>query len=297
MAPSALLNFPEFIRYQLRQLYNLEGMTTKSYYFAGQGEWASFHVVLANLVEGAGIPVLSAAVLGTILLWRRSRFAALILAGVAIVYSIILGFTAAVPYHYVLLLCPFISALAAVAAAWIVRLSRFTRISAAAILLILLASPIYRIIQLERILSGTDTRRKAELWCYSHLMAGTRIDHEIFGPIFTVPMFDVSTVPVFRRQRWIRYVQNRNPQYYVEDSLTSELFDGTNSRHFPVESEWLSWIRTNGSRTTEFTGQRYGLYNPKITIFQLPDNKLATHKYAQANQAPAEPGHNERRTP
>lgn len=272
LAPYTILRFSEFYDYQVKQLMKLHGETSVRFFRSGMemGK-SSFAILLQNLEDGLGYPFLIVAVIGMLWMCWKSRFAALILVPLSVLYFVVSGNAAVVPYHYALLLCPFLALFAAYSltsavsyrgqySAWIIAML-------AALILII---PLNRVFTLERLLQGIDTRRQAEEWCYKNLPAGSRIDYELFGPRLFIPMFDSTTVPVFKRPRWKRYYMIRSPQYYIEDSLSWDLFASPDPKSFPIEREWLLTIRQSGVLIKEFKGERRWLFNPDVRIYRIP---------------------------
>jgi hypothetical protein len=63
---------------------------------------------------------------------------------------------------------------------------------------------------------------------------------------------------------------SRSPQYYIEDSLTSELFDSPDPKALVCEQEWLETIHDTGQLIKEFQGDQRWLFNPTIRIYRIP---------------------------
>jgi hypothetical protein len=227
--------------------------------------------LIQNLEDGLGYPFLIVAVVGMIWLCWKSRFAALVLVPLTVIYFIVSACAAVVPYHYALLLCPFLAIFGAYAITSVASYRpQFSGWITPMLVLLVLAVPLIRVFTLEKLLQGVDTRRQAEVWCYKNLPAGSRIDYELFGPRLLVPMFDSTTVPVFKRPRWKRYYLMRSPQYYIEDSLSSDLFASPDPKSFPFEREWLQIIHQSGVLVKEFKGEQRWLLNPHIKIYRIP---------------------------
>ena len=252
LAPYAILDFSRFMEFQNRQMENLSGLSRKRLYFTGNESFASFGVLLDNILDGVGFPILLASVAGLFLAFKKAKFAAVLIGSVVLAYIIVSGSIATMPYHYALLLCPFIAILASFAISFLNRWKVFSGWRIVLPTFLLLAIPAYHIFSLERALSGIDTRRQAEDWCYQNLPGSSRIDFETFGPRFLIPSFESVAVPMFTRQRWQRHIRLRNPQYYIEDSLTSETFLRGGQKKFPRQNEWLKWIHQNGVKVAQF---------------------------------------------
>lgn len=272
LAPYTILRFSKFYDYQVEQLMKLQGETSVRFFLSGteMGK-SSFAILLQNLEDGLGYPILIVAVIGMLWMCWKKRFAALVLVPLSVIYFIVSGKAAVVPYHYALLLCPFVALFSAYALGSLVyhRIQYSGRIIAMLVALILII-PLNRVFALERLLQGVDTRRQAEEWCYKNLPAGSRIDYELFGPRLLIPMFDSTTVPVFKRPKWKRYYMIRSPQYYIEDSLSWDLFASPDPKAFPFEREWLQTIRQSGVLIKEFKGERRWLFNPDVRIYRIP---------------------------
>jgi hypothetical protein len=273
LAPYTIIRFGKFYDYQMKQLLKLEG-TTNVRFFASTAysSFGSIGVLIQNLIDGVGLPLLIAAIFGAILLFRKSLFAATILIPISVIYFVITAEVAVVPFHYALLLCPLLALCAAYAIEFVSGFAGHYRGPVMAGLTIgLLISSALKIWSFERVLQGEDTRRVAATWCYKNLPPGVRIDFELFGPRFLIPMFDSTTVPPFKRKPWPVYYLKRLPQYYVEDSITSEIFESPDPKSFPVEKEWLRAIRKKSQLVFEKKGDGHWLLNPAIRIYKIPE--------------------------
>jgi hypothetical protein len=127
-----------------------------------------------------------------------------------------------------------------------------------------------KIIKIERILSGVDTRRQASEWCYQHLPLGARIDHEQFGPRLLIPVFRSLIIPLWARGTWDQYMKTRLPEYVIIDSTTANIFLKKSREAFPETHEWFSSLRHKGNKIKEFSGVSFGQYNPNIIIYKIP---------------------------
>ena len=285
LAPYAILDFSRFMEFQSRQMENLSGLSRKRLYFAGNESFASFGILLDNVLDGVGFPILLASIVGLFLAFKKAKFAGVLIGSVVLAYIIVSGSIATMPYHYALLLCPFIAILASFAISFMSRWKFFSGWRIVLPMFLLLAIPAYHIFSLERALSGIDTRRQAEDWCYHNLPGSSRIDFETFGPRFLIPSFESLAVPMFTRQRWQRHIHFRNPQYYIEDSITSETFLNGGPEKFPRQNEWLKWIHQNGVKVAQFNSISLGILNPTITVYRIPLKKSSRVEERNKNLA------------
>ena len=112
LSPFTLLDFPRFLHDQIFQLKGLSGETHVVLYFVGESSGPIR--ILHYLQEGIGYPILIAAAIGCALIWRLNRKAFITIVPLTIIFSLIASIVRAAPYHYPLLLCPFLALLAAV---------------------------------------------------------------------------------------------------------------------------------------------------------------------------------------
>lgn len=268
LAPFMLLDFPRFLHDQLFQFKGLSGQTHVVLYFVGESSAPTR--ILKYLDEGIGYPIFIAAVISILLIWRLSRKAFFAIVPFTIIYFTIASIVKAAPYHYPLLLCPFLALLAAVTLYEIGSRVPFSKVVMTVLTISLLIVPVIKVIKLERILSGVDTRRQASEWCYLNLPLGARVDYEEFGPRFLLPVFRSLMISLWSRGTWEQFVQYSDPTYIVIDSTTSDLLLGRNAKAFPAELEWFEQLRKNGVVLKEFSGYSYDQFNPQITIYQIP---------------------------
>jgi len=268
LAPYTLLDFPHFFHDSLFQFKNLSGETHTVLYFVGE---SSGPVRILNyLNEGIGYPIFIAAAIGCALIWRLSRKAFFTIVPFTIIFFTIASIVSSAPYHYPLLLCPFLALLAAATVYEIGSRVSFNKAVMTILTIGLLINPLIRVIKLETILSGVDTRRQASEWCYLNLPLGARVDYEEFGPRFLIPVFRSLMISLWSRGTWEQFVQASDPTYIITDSATSDLLLGNNSKVFPAEYEWFEQLRKTGVKLKEFSGYSYDQFNPTITIYQIP---------------------------
>ena len=113
LSPYTLLNFPAFLHDQLFQLRFLSGGTHTTLYFVEDPSGPS--KILEYLDEGLGYPMLIAAAIGCILIWKHSRVAFITMVPITLLFFYISILVRAAPYHYPLLVYPFLALFAAVA--------------------------------------------------------------------------------------------------------------------------------------------------------------------------------------
>jgi hypothetical protein len=268
LTPYTVLDFPRFFHDQIFQLRGLSGETHVALYFVGATSGPAR--ILAYINEGIGYPIFISAIIGCILIWRLSRKAFFTIVPFTIIFFTIASVVRAAPYHYPLLLCPFLALLAAVTVYEIGRRLRFSKAIMTILTIGLLIMPLTRVIKLERILSGVDTRRQASEWCYRSLPLGARVDYEEFGPRFLIPVFRGLMISLWSRGTWEQFVKFSDPTYIVIDSTTADLVTGRKEEEFHDENEWFEQLRKNGVVLKEFSGYSYDQYNPHVTIYQIP---------------------------
>jgi len=268
LSPFTFLDFPRFLHDQLFQFRFLSGDTHTVLYFVGESSPAMR--ILNYLHEGIGYPILIAAAIGCILIWKLSHKAFITIVPFTLIFYFVASIVRAAPYHYPLLLCPFLALLAAVTVYEIGNRLRFAKAVMAILTIGLLILPLINVIRLERILSGVDTRRQASEWCYRNLPLGARVDYEEFGPRFLIPAFRSLMISLWSRGTWEQFVKFSDPTYIVIDSTTSDLILGGNEEAFPAEHEWFEQLRKTGVVLKEFSGYSYDQFNPHITIYQIP---------------------------
>lgn len=272
LSPYTLLDFDQYMAAQRWQVRSQLGQAGSALFFVGdQSAHAGTIRIIQYLTDGMGLPVSLFAALGCLVVVWKHRARALLILPVAFVYFAVCASSAASPYHYALLLCPFVAMLAAVAVDFISSFfaSRKTILTVAGILL--LAVPISEVVRLEVILQGTDTRRFAEAWCNRNLLPGTRVDYEMFGPRFLMPFRKGFRVPLLDREPWNRYISENRPTYYVFDDISYSVF-ADSPQAFPVETEWFKRLRQEGRAIQDFPGDAYRLYNPHVIVYQLDQN-------------------------
>jgi hypothetical protein len=268
LAPYTLLDFPRFFHDSIFQFKNLSGETHSVLFFVG-GSSAPTRI-LKYLDEGIGYPIFIAAVIGTISIWKLSRKAFFTIVPFTIIFFTIASLVRAAPYHYPLLLCPFLALLAAATVYEIGTHLPSSTVVMAILTIGLLILPFANVLKLEKILSGVDTRRQTSEWCYRNLPLGARVDYEEFGPRFLIPVFRSLMISLWSRGTWEQFVQFSDPTYIVIDSSTSDLLLGTNAEAFPAEHEWFAQLHKNGVVLKEFSGYSYDQFNPHVTIYQIP---------------------------
>lgn len=274
LSPYTLLEFPTFLHDQLFQLRFLSGETHTTLYFVEDPSGTL--KILEYLGEGLGYPMLIAAAFGCILIWKRSLFAFITVVPLTLIFFYISTLVRAAPYHYPLLLYPYLALLAAVAVYEIANKVQFAEAFATILVVFLLVSPFLRIIKIERILSGVDTRRQASEWCYRHLPLGARIDYELFGPRLLIPVFRSLIIPLWTRGTLDQYMKIRLPEYVIVDSTTSNIFLKKSREAFPETHEWFSTLRHEGKMVKEFSGVSFGQYNPHIIIYKISKENVET---------------------
>ncbi|MGH9856811.1 MAG: hypothetical protein ACRD4B_03105, partial [Acidobacteriota bacterium] len=268
-SPSTVLEFSRFFHYQLLQSRILRGGTDSRLFLEGSEQvFGSLALEAAEL--GFGYALVGAAVIGIAFILRKHQMAAWILLPFICAYVLILCSVKILPEHYLLLLAPFLALCAAVAISSFYVPQRTVRIGVVAgVVILLLAQSIYRTYTFQRLIHGTDTRRQAEQWCYKNLPAGSKITYETFGPRFLIPVFGVRKIVLFRRPSWDQYLQKTRDGYYVEDSITQNIY--LKAPHaFPVEMEWRKNLRKHARIVKEFHGEKFLLLNPDIRIYKLP---------------------------
>lgn len=253
----------------MMQLHSLEGGTSTHLFFLRE-DLKFGAVALEGLQTALGYPFMIAAAIGGIVIWKKWPKSGWLLVPVTFVYSLITCSSVTMPEHYILLLCPLMALLASTAIVSIpVPKHSFQILTFAALIFLLLYSPVKEVIHLQHLLHGTDTRRQASEWCYKNLPPSARIDREIFGPKFLIPMFDSNEIRLFKRPNWERYYSDRAPQYLVLDSLTWDMFLHS-KKDFPVEAGWTQFLSTKGQLLKEFRGEKFRLFNPDIRIYKIP---------------------------
>ena len=271
LSPYTLIDFPRFLRYQLFQLRSLSGETHAALYFVGEPTGAMR--TLEYLENGIGYPMVIAAGIGCILIWKYSRKGFITVVPITLLFFLIASVVSAAPYHYPLLLCPFLAILAGVVVYDIAKRVSFRKVMIAMLTVCLLIFPLIRVAKLERILAGVDTRRQSSEWCYLNLPLGARVDYEQFGPRLLIPVFRSLMIPLWTRGTWDQYISVRNPDYVIVDGDTTRVILNKSAKLFPEEHEWFSGLRQDGVVIKEFSGDSYGQYNPHITIYKIPKNR------------------------
>lgn len=256
-APYTILDFHNFVNDQLFQYRYLAGQTSAELFF---GDGSSGVVrTLTDMQDGLGYPVLITAVLGWILLYRKYPKAFVLTVPFTILFFFIAASVKAAPYHYPLVLCPFLALQSASVVQFVS--SRYGKsLVAVAVTVLLILPSIIRIGKLEQILSGKDTRQQASEWSYQNLPAGSEIDIDFFGPRLDLPVFERRVVPLFARGSWQKYAK-RLPRFYVSDEITAD--------SSPTEQEWYEDLRQNAHVIHQFSGLSQGLYNPRIVIYEF----------------------------
>jgi Dolichyl-phosphate-mannose-protein mannosyltransferase len=268
LSPATLFDFSRFYQYQLLQKQSLTGDSATHLFFVGRA-WKFGALAWNGLKSGVGYPLIAMAAAGMLIVWRKSQYAAWLIVPTALAYLLVISKVETVPEHYVLLLVPFVALLAAVTADTISALTpRLGNWVLCAIALISIATSIPKTSELQKLLQGIDTRRQASEWCYRNLPAASRIDYEIFGPRFLIPMFDARVIQLFKRPAWAEYIHKRQPAYYVEDSLTTNIFFSSPDR-FPVEISWYRSLKNDARILKEFKGNKFRLLNPDVRIYEI----------------------------
>jgi hypothetical protein len=280
LCPFTLLDFPRFLHDQIFQLRFLSGGTHTALYFVEDPSGTK--KILEYLDEGIGYPIFIAAAIGCILIWKYSPKGFFAIVPITVLFFIIASMVKAAPYHYPLLLCPFLALLAAIAVTalttriWRAGTPAPPAIYAIAILTVALLIPSFlRIVRLEQVLSGIDTRRQCSEWCYRNLPLGSRIDYEQFGPRFLIPVFRSLMIPLWTRNTWEEYMKIRIPEYVIIDSTTADIFLKKSREAFPQEHEWFEGLRQNGILIKEFSGISFGQYNPHVMIYKIPKKDVS----------------------
>ena len=272
LSPYSLLDFDQYMAAQRWQVRSQLGHAGSALFFVGdQSAHAGTIRITQYIADGMGMPLACFGALGCLVVAWKHRANALVILPVTLAYFAVCASSAASPYHYALLLCPFVAMLAAVALDFGSRffVSRKAVLTVAGLLL--LAIPFREVARLEIILQGTDTRRFAEAWCNRNLLPGTRVDYEMFGPRFLMPFRKGFRVPLFDREPWNRYISENHPTYYVFDDISHSVF-ADSPESFPVETEWFKLLREKGRVIQDFPGESYRLYNPHVIVYQLDLN-------------------------
>jgi Dolichyl-phosphate-mannose-protein mannosyltransferase len=269
LSPYTILDYKTFLVYQTWQEHSQEGLTSKELFFVeNKSSLQSFAMILDYLFDGMGYPIVIFAGLGSlILLWKSQRSALLILP-LTFAYLTIVGLSRAAPYHYALLLCPLVALLASLA---LVAVSSTISKREYAVLILgalLLVSPLYNVLWLDRIEAGTDTRKIAESWCNRNLPPGSRVDYEVFGPRLLLPILNPVRLSLMHRDPWDPDPNEIEGHYYIYDSDTADIFEGL-PQDFPVETEWFQMLKKTCPVIKEFHGNPYRMYNPGLAIYEL----------------------------
>ncbi len=273
LSPYTLIDLPRFIHYQIFQLRSLSGETHTSLFFVGEPTGATR--ILEYLENGIGYPMVIAAGIGCILIWKYSRKGFITIVPITLLFFLIAAVARTAPYHYPLLLCPFLATLAGITVYDIARRMRFQKVVIATLTVSLLIFPLIRVTKLERILAGVDTRRQSSEWCYLNLPLGARVDYEQFGPRLLIPIFRSLMVPLWSRGTWDQYVAFRSPDYVIMDGDTSRVILEKSAEIFPEEHAWFSGLHKDGVVVKEFSGNSYGQYNPHVIIYKIPKKNIA----------------------
>ena len=269
LSPFTLLDLSNFVRAQIFQFRFLSGETHTTLYFVDDP--SGIGKILEYLEEGIGYPVVVSAIVGCVLIWRKSKVAFVTMVPITILFFFISTLARSAPYHYPLLLCPFLALLAAVTVEDITgRLKKFQKPATVVLVAVLLIPPVMRTTQLVQILSNTDTRQQFVEWSYRNLPLGARIDYEQFGPRFLIPAFRSLMIPLWTRGSWEQYMSVRLPEYVIMDSSTANIFLRKKRQDFPEEHQWFAMLRQKGIKLKEFSGIMFGQYNPHIIVYQIP---------------------------
>jgi hypothetical protein len=274
LSPYTFIDFSRFLQFQIFQFRNLSGETHSVLYFVGESTGAMR--IVEYLENGIGYPMVVAAGIGCILMWNYSRKGFISIVPITLLFFLIASVASAAPYHYPLLLCPFLAMLAAVTVFDIAKRMRSRKVLIAMLTLSLLIFPLIRVAKLETVLSGVDTRRQSSGWCYLNLPLGARIDYELFGPRLLIPVFRSLMIPLWSRGTWDQYMKVRAPDYVIMDGDTSRVILGKSAKIFPEEHEWFSRLRQEGVVVKEFSANSYGQYNPHITIYKIPKKTVSS---------------------
>jgi hypothetical protein len=275
LSPFTLLDFPRFFHDQIFQLRFLSGGTHTTLYFVEDPSGTK--KILEYLQEGTGYPILIAAAVGCILIWKYSRKGFFAIVPITVLFFVIASMVKAAPYHYPLLLCPFLALLAAITVYDVATRIRF-RYAIVILTMALLIPSFLRIVKLEQVLTGTDTRRQCSEWCYKNVPLGSRIDYEQFGPRLLIPVFRSLMIPLWTRSTWKEYMKIRIPEYVIIDSTTADIFLKKSREVFPQEHQWFAGLRENGILMKEFSGISFGQYNPHIMIYKIPKKETISLK-------------------
>jgi hypothetical protein len=272
LSPGTILELDRFYRYQMLQTKSLEGESQTHNFFVESHSFGG--LAWQGLHSGMGYPLIIAALIGSFLIWKKSRIGALLCLPTVAAYLILIGTVKAVPEHYVLILCPFVALLAAVALDSIPQFTKRTRKwMIVGIALVLIAFNVKQIFILERLFHGEDTRRQAVVWCYQNLPPGSKIDGDIFGPRFLIPMFETSRQRLFDRPPIEHYLTESEPDYFIQDSLTANVFLDAPKSFFSNERRWYQTLDRVGKLTKEFRAEEFRLLNPNIRIYKLQSGK------------------------
>lgn len=269
LSPYTLIDFSHYIAVQRWQVRSQEGLAGSELFFVGdQSRYAGVIRVIQYLVDGMG-PLLAAfAAIGCVVVAWKYRKAALWILPVPLAHFALIASSASSPYHYALLLCPFVALLAAVALNFAASHLPSRAFVLPALGILLLLDPLWNVIRLESTLQGSDTRQTAEAWCNRNLPPGSRVDYEMFGPRFLMPFWNTFRIPLLSRQRWNRFIVDHHPDYYIYDNISQSTFDET-PESFPVETEWFRLLRERGRVIQDFPGETYRLYNPHLIVYQF----------------------------
>jgi hypothetical protein len=291
LSPGTIIQLDKFYQYQMLQTKSLEGESQTHNFFVESRHFGG--LAWDGLHSGMGYALIIAAVIGAFLIWKRSRIAAWICMPTVAAYLILIGTVKAVPEHYVLILCPFVALLAAVAVDSIppfsnrsgpgvapaelrrrdVRATLIRKWMIAGVVVVLVAINVKEVFVLERLLHGKDTRQQAVEWCYTNLPPGSKIDYDIFGPRFLIPMFDTSRQRLFDRPPIEHYLAENEPDYFIQDSITTNVFLDAPKSYFSNERQWYESLSRVGSLTKEFREEEFRLLNPDIRIYKLRSGK------------------------
>src|SRR5262249_3675712 len=269
LSPYTILDFREFLAYQTWQEHSQEGLTSKQLFFVeNKSQFQSFLMILDYLIDGMGYPIVIFAGLGVLVLLWTSHKNALLILSLTFAYFTIVGLSRAAPYHYALLLCPFVALLASLA--FLAASSKISRRGYAVLILggVLLAPPLYDVIRLNKVEAGTDTRKIAESWCNRNLPPGSRVDYEVFGPRLLLPILNPVRLSLMHRDPWELDPNEIEGHYYIYDSDTADIFDGL-PEDFPVETEWFQMLKKSCPVVKDFHGNSYRMYDPDLAIYEL----------------------------
>lgn len=268
LSPATILDFARFYQYQVLQARSLEGESATHLFFVdhnyfGELAWKGLHA-------GFGYPLIIASIAGLFFVWKKSEKAGWFLVPAALAYLLLISKVTAVPEHYVLLLCPFVALLAAATVSSISEIkSRFRPWLVPVSVLLLLVPSLKDTFRFEKLIQRIDTRRQATEWCYKNLPAGIKIDYDTFGPRFLIPIFDTSKLRLFERPTLEHYLSVRRPDFFVQDSLTSNIFLESPKQFFPRERHWYESLNQYGEVRIEFRGEKFRLLNPDVHIYRF----------------------------